>query len=89
VEKSLSRDTLQFKQVEIRTELAAGALWEEVQALLRFWRRRAYFAFVPAECPTGEVDYSIDLEHLAFALTKIRYYQELLDKRDRTVEVGQ
>src|SRR5262249_28724212 len=55
--------------------LAPSGLLEEIQAIARFWRRRAFFCFVPRECPLGEQDYTIDFEHL-----EIRHYQQLLDK---------
>lgn len=71
-----------FKQVEIETGRADPALFEECRALLRFWRRRAFYCFTPAECPNGESDYSIDLQHLNFALSKVKHYQALLDSRD-------
>jgi hypothetical protein len=74
-----------FRQVSVNSELASPELWEECQALLRFWRRRAYYSFVPADAPNGESDWSIDLDHLAFALTKVRHYEELLSKSRETV----
>jgi hypothetical protein len=79
--------TVPLRRMSVKPELAAAELWLEIEALARFWRRRAFYCFVPAECPNGETDYSIDLEHLAFALGKIRYYQDLLNRRDRTLEV--
>jgi hypothetical protein len=75
-----------FKQVSVQSDLAAPELYEEVSALLRFWRRRAYYAFAPCDAPNGESDYSIDFEHLAFALSKVKHYQSLLDSRDITPE---
>ena len=70
-----------FKQIEVRSDLASP-LYEEVAALLRFWKRRAFYAFQPIDAPNGEGDYSIDLQHLNFALSKVKHYQALLDSRD-------
>jgi hypothetical protein len=44
--------------------------------------RRAYHSFTLADAPAGEVNYEIDLEHLAFALSKIKYYSELLSNNE-------
>jgi len=82
-----SQSQILFKQIAIKPELAGDELWEEVECLARFWRRRCFHSFVPAECPNGESDYAINLEHLSFALGKVRYYQDLLDRRDRTLDV--
>jgi hypothetical protein len=53
---------------------------EEIHALLRFWRRRAFYSFSPVEAPNGESDYRIDGEHLACALSRIRHLEALLDR---------
>jgi hypothetical protein len=75
-----------FRIVAIEPGTAPSGLYEEVEALARFWRRRAYYSFTSADAPNGESDYSIDLEHLAFALGKVRYYTELLSSRDSKVQ---
>jgi hypothetical protein len=67
----------------VTPEFAATELYQEVECLLRFWRRRCFYAFTPAaHAPLGETDYVIDHEHLAFALSKVRYYTDLLAQRD-------
>jgi hypothetical protein len=57
----------------------------KLKQLARFWRRRCFHAFTPANAPNGESDYAINVEQLTFALSKVAYYQDLLDKR--TLEV--
>jgi hypothetical protein len=76
------RANIPFKRVSPHPELATTELWEECAALLRFWRRRCYYCFIPADAPNGESDWSIDHEHLSFALGKVRYYEGLLAKRE-------
>jgi len=72
-----------FKQIAVKPDLASPEVWLECEVLLRFWKRRAYHSFTLAEAPAGEANYEINLEHLTFALSKIRYYQDLLDSRDK------
>jgi hypothetical protein len=69
-----------IRQIAIQTDRADPVVWE-CAALARFWRRRAFFCFVPAECPNGEQDWSIDHEHLEFALQKVKHYDALLANR--------
>lgn len=77
-----TEDLVPFRQVAIKPELASGELWAEVEALARFWRRRAFFSFTPAEAPNGEQDFCIDIGHLTHAQQKIQHYERLLSDRD-------
>jgi hypothetical protein len=70
-----------LQQVEVKAELASPELWLEVECLARFWRRRCFYCFTPAECPNGEQDWSIDFDRLKFSLEKVRYYESLLANR--------
>jgi hypothetical protein len=54
---------------------------EEIQAVIRFWKRRAYHSFVPIDAPTGETDFEIDIGHLTYALGRIHHYEQLLGTR--------
>jgi hypothetical protein len=54
---------------------------EEIQAVIRFWRRRAYHSFVSVDAPNGETDFEINLGHLTYALGRIHYYEQLLETR--------
>jgi hypothetical protein len=83
-------ETVPFKRVPVNPSLASAELWEECEALLRFWKRRCFFCFVPESCPGGEVSYFIDTEHLSFALNKVKHYEQLLANRGKaplTLEV--
>jgi hypothetical protein len=81
------KSAVPFRQVAVEPRIASAELYEEVECLIRFWRRRCFYCFVPADCPNGETDFQIDMTHLAFALSKVSYYQQLLDRRDKTLEV--
>jgi hypothetical protein len=83
------KSAVPFKIVAIEPGTAAAELYAEVECLLRFWRRRCFYCFIPCDSPPGETDFQIDMTHLAFALSKVSYYQELLDSRDKTPEAKQ
>jgi hypothetical protein len=54
---------------------------EEIQAVIRFWKRRAFYSFSPVETVNGETDFEINLGHLTYALGRIHYYEQLLETR--------
>jgi hypothetical protein len=60
---------------------------EEVLALCRFWRRRAFWSFEPAGAVAGETDYLIRTDQLIYSLARIRELEALLAKDRLTLEV--
>jgi hypothetical protein len=55
---------------------------EEIQAVIRFWRRRCAYAIRPIETVNGEADFEIDVAHLTYALGRIHHYETLLEVRN-------
>jgi hypothetical protein len=53
---------------------------EEIQAVIRFWHRRLAYSIIPMQTVNGESDFEIDMPHLVYAISRIRYYESLLAK---------
>jgi hypothetical protein len=53
---------------------------EELQAVIRFWKRRVAYSIRHIETVNGEADFEIDVAHLTYALGRIHHYETMLAK---------
>jgi hypothetical protein len=72
---------VRFSEVAVAGNSFTPVEKEEIQAVIRFWKRRAFYSFSPVETVNGETNFEIDLQHLSYALSRIHYYEQLLEVR--------